>query len=175
MTKKLESVVFLKRNLLHFFCRKGFFSIVYFLFLIGIIKLDLKIKGQIKKNLKPGEKKEFISETLFLWRTENKGIAFNGLEKNPRLVLALSGSLIAGIMVWFFHMLTQTGQTGKKIGLLFLLGGALGNFCDRLQNGSVTDYIFIKKKNAPVFNLADVFVVLGGFLVLIFSGLQDKK
>ena len=39
--------------------------------------------------------------------------------------------------------------------------GAFANFIDRIKNGSVTDFIFIKFKNAPVFNVADVFIVLG--------------
>jgi len=53
-----------------------------------------------------------------------------------------------------------------------IIGGALGNYIDRLIRGYVVD--FIDFRIWPVFNVADIFVVVGGIL-LILSAILVKK
>jgi signal peptidase II len=49
-------------------------------------------------------------------------------------------------------------------------GGALGNFVDRLLHGSVVDFLdfYIFGYNFPTFNVADSFIVVGTFLLVIY-------
>ncbi len=50
-----------------------------------------------------------------------------------------------------------------------LLGGAIGNFIDRIRLGYVVDFLSFKlgkNYNFPVFNVADIFIVLGTILVM---------
>lgn len=58
--------------------------------------------------------------------------------------------------------------------ILILGAGALGNFIDRIFRGFVVDYIYISLIDFPVFNLADIFVVCGGVLLLIFVFFKYK-
>ncbi|HCP08517.1 MAG TPA: signal peptidase II [Candidatus Moranbacteria bacterium] len=53
------------------------------------------------------------------------------------------------------------------LGLVLILSGAISNIIDRLHLGCVID--FIDLKYWPVFNLADVFIVLGAILLLLTS------
>lgn len=52
--------------------------------------------------------------------------------------------------------------------LFILLSGALGNFIDRVFRGYVVDFIYFCLIDFPTFNLADVYVVCGGVLLLLF-------
>lgn len=65
------------------------------------------------------------------------------------------------------------------LALALLLGGAVGNFIDRLLFGFVTDMFATTFVNFAVFNVADVGVVLGGVLLclhlIVFFGREGKK
>jgi signal peptidase II len=54
-----------------------------------------------------------------------------------------------------------------------LLGGAISNLIDRLRFGYVVDYIEIS--SLPVFNLADVAIILGAVLLLVTAFRKEKK
>lgn len=151
------------------------FSVVYFFVLISIIGLDLGVKAVIQKKLPIGIKIKLNKEPYYLWHTENKGIAFNQLEKYPRLVFFLTGGMITAIFCYFMQILHKSNQKGMKIALTFILGGALGNFINRIQKGTVTDYFYIAKKKAPIFNLADIFVVFGGIIYFLSCLFQKDK
>ena len=67
----------------------------------------------------------------------------------------------------------------SKLGMLslsLLLAGAAGNFIDRLAFGYVTDMFQTTFMNFPVFNVADIGVVVGGFfLVLAVLTAKEEK
>ena len=71
-------------------------------------------------------------------------------------------------------MLLNTEKLGR-VGLLLVLGGALGNFFDRLYYSAVPDFIefYYKSFHWFIFNVADIFVTLGIFC-LICVELMDK-
>ena len=49
-----------------------------------------------------------------------------------------------------------------------LAAGALGNFIDRFFRGYVIDFIYFSLIDFPVFNLADVYVVVSGIFLILF-------
>ena len=57
----------------------------------------------------------------------------------------------------------------NKIALSLVIGGSIGNLIDRIVRGAVVDFLDFKifGYNYPIFNLADTFIVLGVFLLLI--------
>lgn len=55
----------------------------------------------------------------------------------------------------------------NKIGLSFILGGAMANLIDRYNHGCVID--FIDLKFFPVFNLADIFITIGAIIIIMKS------
>lgn len=56
----------------------------------------------------------------------------------------------------------------------FMLAGALGNFIDRVFRGFVVDFIYISLIDFPVFNLADIYVVCSGILLVLAVCLKYK-
>ena len=58
-----------------------------------------------------------------------------------------------------------------------MIGGAVGNLVDRLQDGAVTDYLdfYVGQYHWPAFNLADSFIVIGMVCIVIFSRGENRE
>ncbi len=99
------------------------------------------------------------SQWVRLTHLRNTGAAggvLGGLGGLPPLLFSLA--ICLGVL-YFYPRLRQDERL-LRLGLGLLLGGGLGNILDRLyQAGAVTDFISIG--SLPVFNLADLFVLLG--------------
>ena len=110
----------------------------------------------------------------------NRGGAFGLFHGGPewlRIFLFLLVPLVAFILI--FIMLKEAKQPFYVLALGFILGGALGNYVDRLRLGYVVDFLdlHIKDWHWPTFNFADSFIVLGvGILsYFFFREYQDSK
>ncbi len=109
---------------------------------------------------------------LQLALTYNRGMAFGvGTGIAPYLV-AFTIAAVLFVMVKKSEHLSKFGVLG--VGLV--LGGAIGNVCDRLfrsHNGAVVDFIDLQWW--PVFNLADSAVVLGALTLVIIASRHDSQ
>lgn len=96
--------------------------------------------------------------------TGNTGAAFSMLSGNPRLLGLFSLAVIlAGLLA--YRRLRPGGLKETAAGLM--LGGAAGNMFDRLFAGAVPDMIEVLAFRFAVFNLADVFLVIGCVLMAV--------
>ena len=93
----------------------------------------------------------------------NKGAAFGFLENKRWLFVAVAAGLFV-LCVIFRRYLPQSNLVYTGVG--FLLGGALGNAVERFFFGAVTD--FFDFRIWPVFNVADIGIVVGVFLLLVY-------
>ena len=105
----------------------------------------------------------------------NTGAAWSIFEgKSLFLVLA---SIMALLVIYFFFI--KEKELSRIEGILYgiLIGGILGNLCDRIFRGYVIDYLSftIFNYHFPIFNFADICIVLSvaGILILTFRG--DKN
>jgi signal peptidase II len=112
-----------------------------------------------------------IGDFLQMELSFNPGIAF-GIPINPRLILILSV-----VIVLFLIKIAATefkfDELKTQIGFALILSGALGNVLDRLIRGEVVD--FINFSFWPSFNLADLFIVGGVLILIIFYKKLSKK
>lgn len=102
---------------------------------------------------------------------ENRGVAFGVFsDKDGAVYLSLVIALIMLLILYFRYRLplTKHYQPLRNI-LLLVLSGALGNLIDRVRLGYVIDMLYFHWFEFPVFNLADMYVVIGGILILFFS------
>lgn len=77
----------------------------------------------------------------------------------------LSG-VAMGLMVGIFVYSYNSGYSQEfMVSLSVVLAGATGNFLERVRKGRVTDFLFFKWKRLPVFNLADLLIVIGVIFV----------
>ena len=65
----------------------------------------------------------------------------------------------------------------KKYSLLLILGGALGNFSDRIFYQAVPDFIDFHYKDFHwfIFNVADIFISLGVIFLIIIELFDTNK
>jgi len=76
--------------------------------------------------------------------------------------------VVSGIIFWWF-IRQPPDRVVVPLGLVLVLGGAIGNVIDRLQHGYVVDFILVyyERWSFPVFNVADSAITLGVILLLI--------
>lgn len=127
-----------------------------------------------------------LSEDFFRLRyAENPGAAwglFRTLPEKVRSPLFHIVSIGAVILIsYYFMKLSGTDPSEKWAlwGLPLVLGGAVGNYVDRLARGFVVDYLeahWFDKAAWPVFNIADSAICIGvGMLVLDAFVRREKK
>jgi signal peptidase II len=72
-------------------------------------------------------------------------------------------------LVYFYIRLPKTRfERLCRVSLILISAGALGNFICRLLWGNVIDFFYFRLINFPLFNMADIFIVTGCFM-LIFA------
>lgn len=146
----------------------------YIIFIVSISILDLFSKYVIKNKVPVNTKIEILKDKLYIWHIKNKGTAYSKFEKYPDFVFISSGILLSTITVYFIKLLKKEGQTFLKTGMAMIIGGAIGNIIERGTKREVTDFIYIKTKNAPIFNIADVFIFIGSGISML-SSIFSKK
>ena len=108
---------------------------------------------------------ELIKNVFHLTYVENTGAAF-GIFENSTLMLSIMGILIFLAITYIVAIRKNIGSY-TKILLAFLAGGGISNVCDRFSFGFVVDYFNFCLINYPVFNLADIFVVVSCVLIAV--------
>ena len=141
----------------------GGFFVVYILITLSIIFIDQATKHLASEKIILGQRKNFLNNKLFITNTRNRGAAYGFLKDRPKLLTCFTTLSSLHICKVFIELIT-TEKNNKifKLAFAFLLGGAIGNIYDRIKNKYVVDFICIKfSKNAPIFNVADFFIVIG--------------
>ncbi|MBQ9534794.1 MAG: signal peptidase II [Clostridia bacterium] len=145
---------------------------IYFAVAAAIVILDQLVKYWARAHLMQGSM-EVIEGVFRLRYTENTGAAFSILQGQRTLFLIITAVMVVGI-VWLLCSGAFKGKIGN-LALAMVLGGAVGNFIDRLLRGYVVDMFDFCLINFPVFNVADVFINVGGALLIIYLVFIDKE
>jgi signal peptidase II len=140
----------------------------------AIFALDRVSKLYIQSNFSALDTVTVIPGVFNIVHAENPGAAFSLLADAPLAVrravlIGLSGVVMA-IVAYLLFRAKQAGETpATRTGLTMVLGGALGNFWDRIAVGSVTDFlqVYIGPYEYPSFNVADSAVFCGAALLLL--------
>ena len=147
-----------------------------FLIIIFIFAIDRATKLYVillyEKNL---NEEIFLSKYLNLFLTWNQGIAFGMLSFNEgNLYKYITILILIIILIIYFLLIKSDGF--KRYSLLMILGGALGNFFDRVYYKAVPDFIDFHIENFHwfTFNVADIFISLGVFF-MIFLEFTDNS
>jgi signal peptidase II len=121
--------------------------------------LDLLTKMMAERSLTLHEPVPLIGQFFRLTLGYNTGVAFSLFADSGPAAGILSGLIILGILVWVGLQIRADRMPLRAVvpfGLI--IGGALGNFFDRLVDGRVTDFLDVGVGSArwPTFNIADV-------------------
>ena len=106
----------------------------------------------------------------------NYGFAF-GFLNNPSLNQIFVSMIILIIIFYFLYLLIKTQDSIFRFTLVLILGGALGNFLDRIFRGFVIDFIdvYIGKYHWPAFNVADSCITVGFVILMVNILFLNKK
>lgn len=119
-----------------------------------------------------GESVEIIPKTLSFTYVLNNGAAF-GILQNQRLFFLLTTLVVCAIGVVLLLRIKKR-HILLKLASGFILGGAMGNLIDRVIIGRVRDFLDLTLLDTlfslrfPVFNVADIFVVVGVALLAVY-------
>lgn len=147
---------------------------LYAIVAVLVLIADQGVKYFATRNLADVDVLEFIPGFLQLRYTENPGAAF-GLFKdfNFRWIFVAAAIVFAVIVILALNRQWITGAFGRWTAVL-VLSGALGNMIDRIihEGGYVVDMFEfpfkIFGKDFPIFNIADIFLTVGGILFCIY-------
>ena len=129
-----------------------------------VIAVDQATKSGIRAWLAVGESWPSRDMLLSITRVENSGAAFGILQGAGTFLVIVSVIGLGAIAA--FVLLTPLGRW-YRLAIGSVLGGALGNFVDRVIHGTVTD--FIDPKWYPSFNVADSAIVCGVIALIALS------
>lgn len=146
---------------------------LYYFISICLVVIDQLVKGWVRGNIPLGESVPFIPYLMDLTYTQNTGAAFSSFSGMTWLLTLVSLAASVAIAV----LLGRNFFPGKwgKLSLSLILAGAVGNLIDRALLGFVTDMFETTFINFAVFNVADICVVVGGFLMAVYALLLWDK
>ena len=115
---------------------------------------------------------DFINFDL-IWNT---GVGFGLLSSNSSIFYNSITILIGLVIIFLFYLLTKS-KLGDKILFALILGGALGNFYDRIVYYAVPDFIDLLFQNFHwfTFNMADIFITAGIIMLLVKELFINEK
>ena len=115
---------------------------------------------------------KFLNISL-IW---NEGIAFGLFSFSDKFFYHILTFFI-GVVILIILIMLNKSEGLKKYSLLMILGGALGNFYDRVFFEAVPDFIDFHVENFHwfIFNLSDIFISLGVILMIILEIISNKK
>lgn len=148
---------------------------VYYIIAGILVVLDQITKWIVVKNMELYEQITIVKDFFYLTSHRNKGAAWGILEGKMIFFYIVTTIVIIGVI---FYMQKYARENKLlAISLSFILGGAIGNFIDRIFRGEVVDFLdfIIFNYDYPIFNVADSSLVVGVILVLIATFLDEKK
>ena len=156
----------IKKNLI-----KNFFIIFSIFLLDRITKLYVIFLNE--KNLDPNL---FNTKFLNIYLIWNEGIAFGFFSSIEDSVYNILTFLILVIIIILIFMIIRS-EGLKKYSLLLIIGGAIGNFFDRIFYKAVPDFIdfHIGDFHWFIFNIADIFISIGVILMIFIEIISKDK
>jgi signal peptidase II len=149
--------------------------VFYYVLGILVLALDQVTKLIVESRLPMGVPVVIIPGFFNLYYTRNSGGAF-GLFPNMAPILLVIGIVAVVVMMLVFRRFRYEDKR-LRLSLVLLITGALGNIIDRVRLGSVTDFLqlYISRFYWPSFNVADTSIVVGAFLLLIYTFMHREK
>ncbi|MCH7320859.1 signal peptidase II [Solibacillus sp. MA9] len=152
----------------------------YYGLAVFAVILDQWTKWLIVKNMELGERISIWDPWLGILSHRNRGAAWGMLEGQMWLFTIVTVAVIIAII--YFNHTEAKGKPMYHVSLMFLLGGAVGNFLDRLFRGEVVDFVDVLipgiNYHFPIFNVADAVLTIAVimlFITIIFEEKMNKK
>lgn len=167
----MNFLISLKRKKKDFFKKEN----IYFLTTIVIIFfIDRYSKLNIINNF--NDRKYFVNDFVNLDLIWNSGIGFGLLSSEISIVYNSITAIIGLVIIVLIYLMIISKRLDKLI-FSIIIGGALGNFYDRVIFNAVPDFLDVHFNNFHwfTFNLADIFITVGIILLLFKKDVLKKN
>ena len=142
---------------------------------VVLVLLDQITKHLVVLHLKDRSAYVLIKDVFQLEYLENRGAAF-GVLQNQRIFFYISVLLITIAVIWCYHKVPiEHKYLPLCICAVLILSGAFGNCIDRIRLNYVVDFLYFKLINFPIFNVADIYVTVAAFLLVILILIYYKE
>jgi len=148
---------------------------IYYVIAVVVIALDQLTKWLVVKNMALYESIPIIDGFFHLTSYRNRGAAWGILEGKMFFFYVITAIVVVGII----YFMQKYGKGSRLLATSFamILGGAIGNFIDRIVRKEVVDFFDfnIFGYHYPIFNIADSALVIGIIMLLIVSFIEDRR
>ena len=151
--------------------KENLYNYRFILIIFLLVCFDIFSKVIANTSLLFGQSVDTVFPFIELLLIFNSGIAFGIFDNKGELASNLLLILTILITLYLLWMIINETKDRNKLALSFITGGAIGNVLDRINDGSVTDFLHLKIYNYSlfVFNLADAFITIGAILIIYFE------
>lgn len=137
--------------------------------IVLLIAADQIIKSVVNRQILPDQHIPVIEDFFYLVNRKNSGAAWSflaGADWGIYVLAAVSALVTVVLLIALF----RTSHTGLRVALTMITAGSVGNLIDRIRLKAVTDYLdfHFGRYIFPTFNLADMLIVCGTILLMIF-------
>ena len=133
---------------------------------IILILIDYYTKYLTRVHL-DGSSKKIIDGVFELTFVKNTGAAFGILKNQKYFFIAITVVFLIVSIVLLYKLNLQKRYIPFGLSIIFLISGAIGNFIDRITLGYVTDMLYFKLIDFPVFNVADCYITVSVIVLMI--------
>ncbi|QGQ95795.1 lipoprotein signal peptidase [Paenibacillus psychroresistens] len=149
---------------------------IYYALALLLILIDQATKWLIVHNFTLYESRSVIGDFFLITSHRNSGAAFSILEGQQWFFYIITVIVVIG-MIWYLQKMLREKKRLLAVAISFLIGGALGNFTDRVFKGEVVDFLQFNfvfsffghavDYTFAIFNFADTAITVGVVLIFI--------
>lgn len=146
------------------------------LFSILLIAADQITKLAAIEYLKDQKAVPVIEGVFELKYLENRGSAFGMFQGKQVFLIVVTSLILLGLLyIYCFRIPHERRFRALNMIAVLYFAGAIGNFIDRIARNYVVDFFYFSLIDFPIFNMADIYVVLASFLLLILGLFYYKE
>ena len=134
---------------------------------VAFLVIDIISKLIVSNLMNVNDSIMIIKDFFYITYVRNTGAAWSIFAGETWLLIIVSLIIISFIILYIYK--NKPKCMLEKIGYSMVLGGALGNFLDRIVYGYVIDFFdfYIFGYDYPIFNLADSFILIGVVILIV--------
>ena len=146
---------------------------------IVAILFDQLTKVWIRADLEVSASFDVIPGVLEILHHENPGASWGMMKGQTTFFLIIAVVVVIGLTLFTVRIPQEKKYVPLNLAASFIMAGALGNTIDRFVKKTVTDFIYVSCINFPIFNVADIYIVVATFglaaLILFVYKEDDLK
>ena len=149
--------------------KKNYYTSYLFAILgvIAAIFFDQFTKILAVKHLKNKNSIDIVENVFQLHYLENRGAAFGMLQNQKILFVVIGIVILIAVVLCYIRLPHNRHFLPLRICLLFIASGAIGNMIDRIRLDYVIDFLYFALIDFPIFNVADIYVSVSAFLLVL--------